>query len=229
MNVPAYDVLEARVPPELACLWDGPSWRSVPDLAVARFHPKGSDHRPVTRAKLQHDLDRLYALWQVQDRFVRSVHTAYDSDTYKDSCVELFLRPGETGGYFALEVNCGGAYSLRYIEDWTRTANRFARWSPVPAGLAAAIRVAHSLPTVTDPEMTGPLTWLVELAIPFDLLESFAGPLRPLPGCTWGANVFKCGDETSHPHWGSWAPIGEALNFHQPQYFGTLRFAGAAT
>ena len=229
MNVPAYDVLEARVPPELACLWDGPSWRSVPDLAVARFHPKGSDHRPVTRAKLQHDLDWLYALWQVQDRFVRSVHTAYDSDTYKDSCVELFLRPGETGGYFALEVNCGGAYSLRYIEDWTRTANRFARWSPVPAGQAAAIRVAHSLPTVTDPGDDRPADVARRAGDPLRSARVVRRAAPPPARASWGANVFKCGDETSHPHWGSWAPIGEALNFHQPQYFGTLRFAGAAT
>ena len=41
-------------------------------------------------------------------------------------------------------------------------------------------------------------------------------------------NFFKCADDSSHPHWASWAPIGEALNFHQPQYFAPLRFAPAA-
>ena len=64
----------------------------------------------------------------MSDRYVRSVHTAYDSDTYKDSCVELFVQPAGRIGYFALEVNAGGAFSLRYIEDPTRTSNRFAKW-----------------------------------------------------------------------------------------------------
>ena len=40
----------------------------------------------------------------------------------------------------------------------------------------------------------------------------------------WRGNAFKCADETSHPHWASWAPIGEALNFHAPGWFGDLDF-----
>jgi len=35
-------------------------------------------------------------------------------------------------------------------------------------------------------------------------------------------NFFKCGDETSHPHWASWSPISEELNFHRPETFGSI-------
>lgn len=143
---------------------------------------------------------------------------------YKFSGVELFVRPGGEGGYVALEVNAGGAFSLRFIEDWTRTTDRFAKWTAVPALAAARVRVAHTLPAVVDPEKAGPLTWLVKVALPLDLLESYCGPIVSEAKRAWRANLFKCGDQTSHPHWASWAPIGEALNFHQPQYFGTLRF-----
>ena len=44
----------------------------------------------------------------------------------------------------------------------------------------------------------------------------FAGVLR--------ANVYKCGDRTSHPHWMSWNPV-RTLNFHAPDEFGQLIFA----
>ena len=210
--------------PELTGAWDGPAWGSVAAVAIDRFHPRSSDHRPPTALKLLHDGRCLFALFRVDDRYVRSRHTEYDSDTYKDSCVELFVQPAGRTGYFALEVNCGGAFSLRYIEDPTRTANRFARWTRVDLAQAQKIRVAHSMPSAVEPEQAGPVTWWVEYAWPLEAMEAYCGPLGSLGGQRWRANAFKCGDETSHPHWASWAPIGEALNFHAPEHFGTLEF-----
>ena len=34
--------------------------------------------------------------------------------------------------------------------------------------------------------------------------------------------LFKCADDSPHPHWAAWADIGERLDFHQPDAFGTL-------
>jgi hypothetical protein len=213
-----------EVAPEMAGLWDGAAWREAPAMAIDRFHPRSSAHRPAARAKLLHDGRCLFALFVVDDRHVRSHHTEYDSDTYKDSCVELFLQPAGRTGYFALEVNCGGAFSLRYIEDPTRTANRFAKWTRVDWAQAQRIAVTRSMPAVVEPEVPGPVTWWVELAWPLEVMESSCGALGTLGGQRWRANAFKCGDETSQPHWASWAPIGEALNFHQPGYFGEIEF-----
>ena len=221
---PLYQVRRAVVAPEHRGEWDGPAWRVAETMRIASFHPRSSDHRPATEAALLYDEARLHALFRVSDRYVRSVHTAYDSDTYQDSCVELFVQPPGRAGYFALEVNAGGAFSLRHIEDPTRTAHRFAKWEMVTADLAATIRVTHSMPDVVDPEQVGPTDWWVEISWPFSVMEAYGGALAPREGQCWRANAFKCGDQTSHPHWASWAPIGEALNFHQPQYFGTLEF-----
>ena len=210
--------------PEMAGLWDGAAWARVPAVDIERFHSRSSDHRPRTRMKLLHDGRCLFALFRVDDRYVRSRHTDYDSDTDKDSCVDLFVQPAGRNGYFAFEVNCGGAFSLRYIEDPTRTANRFAKWTRVDWAQAQRIQVARSMPVVVEPELPGPVTWWVEVAWPLDVMEPYCGPLGSLGGQSWRANAFKCGDETSHPHWASWSTIGEALNFHEPRYFGTLTF-----
>jgi hypothetical protein len=195
-------------------------------MAIAHFHPRSTAHRPETLVKLQHNDRHLFALFRVRDRYVRCVHTAYESDTHQDSCVELFLRPSGRLGYFALEINCGGACSFRHIEDWTRTANRFARWSPVAGDLAATMRIAHSMPSTVDPEIAEPVEWWIELALPMSVLEASCGPVGPLSGQRWEANAYKCGDGTSHPHWASWAPVGESLNFHNPDRFGLLEFLG---
>jgi hypothetical protein len=207
--------------------WSGAAWGAVPALRIDRFHPRSSEHRPIVEAKLLHDDEALYALFRVEDRFVRCVHTEYESDTYKDSCVELFLQPQGREGYFALEVNCGGAFSLRYIEDPTRTPNRFAKWRAVSAADASRLRVAHSMPAVVEPERREATPWWVEVAWPCDVMEPYCGSVGALGGQRWRGNLFKCGDETSHPHWATWAPIGEALNFHQPPYFADIAFAAA--
>jgi hypothetical protein len=224
MSTSLYRIRRAIVAPEHRGAWDGDAWRHAERLTVSNFHARSTGHRPNTRAALLYDDRALHALFTVADRYVRSVHTAYDSDTYKDSCVELFLQPAGRVGYFALEVNAGGAFSLRYIEDPTRTANRFAKWATVTAELASAIRVSHSMPDVVEPECPDPQEWWVEVSWPFSVMEPYAGPVRPTAGERWRANAFKCADETSHPHWASWAPIGEALNFHQPSCFGWFEF-----
>lgn len=220
-----YRIHHAVLAPELAGRWEGPAWREAPLVRIDQFHPRGSEHRPCSEARLLHADHAIHALFRVEDRFVRCVHADYDSDTHKDSCVELFLQPEGRDGYFALEVNCGGAFSLRYIEDPTRTANRFAKWTAVSAADAARIRVAHSMPALVEPERMEPTSWWVEVAWPCDAMEPYCGSIGPLSGQHWRGNLFKCGDETSHPHWASWRPIGEALNFHQPAYFGDLEFA----
>ncbi len=224
MSRPVYQIHRATAVPEHRGAWEGPAWRAADTMHVAVFHPRSSRHRPRVEAKLLYDPAHLHALFRVHDRYVRSVHTAYDSDTYKDSCVELFLQPGAHTGYFALEVNCGGAFSLRYIEDPTRTANRFAKWTSVDPALAATIRVSHAMPAVVEPEQAGPVDWWVEVSWPFAIMEPYCGEIRPVVCRRWRGNAFKCADETSHPHWASWAPIGEALNFHAPGWFGDLEF-----
>jgi hypothetical protein len=229
MSSPTYVVRRAPADPELQGAWTGPAWHAAGTLSISSFHPRSSGHRPGAEAKLLHDGRHLYGLFRVRDRYVRSVHTAYDSDTYKDSCVELFVQPDSRAGYFALEINCGGAFSLRFIEDPTRTADRFAKWTRVDPALAATIRVAHSMPALVEPEVSEPVAWWVEFAWPVAAMERYCGTIGTLGGRRWRANAFKCGDETSHPHWASWAPIGEALNFHQPAYFGTFDFEGSAT
>jgi hypothetical protein len=86
------------------------------------------------------------------------------------------------------------------------------------------MRIFHSLPKIVDPEIRSPLTWLVEYGIPFSLFSQYLGSAVRPSGASWRANLYKCADECSHPHWASWAPLGEELNFHQPDRFGLLEF-----
>jgi hypothetical protein len=79
------------------------------------------------------------------------------------------------------------------------------------------------LPCYVEPEIVEPVVWLLQFFIPFALLEKYMGPIGTVEGQTWRANAYKCGDETSQPHWASWQPLTEK-NFHLPECFGAVHF-----
>lgn len=210
--------------PSLSFEWDMFPWVELPVLNVDSFRPEGSDHRPLTQARFCYWEDRLYGLFSVHDRYVRSVHTAFQSHTHRDSCVEVFLQPRSDLGYFSFEFNAGGVYAALYITDPTRVADSFKAYQHLTEEDVKQVRVVSSLPAVIESEITEPVDWTLGFEIPLITFEAYLGKMPALAGQSWRANVYKCGDETSHPHWASWAPVPE-LNFHLPESFGEFRFA----
>ena len=220
-----YIVKHAASPPDLDGAWESRSWAAAEVVEIAQFHPRSSDHRPRVQARLLYDRSGISVFFRVADRYVRSVATRYLDCVCTDSCVECFLEPKSGAGYFNFEANGGGTFLIYYIEDPARTPGGFRKYTPVRADLAAAMPVRHSLPATVDPELPGPVEWTLRYTIPWALFEAYVGPLGPVAGQVWRGNFFKCADATSHPHWAAWAAIGEELNFHQPRYFGEIRFA----
>jgi hypothetical protein len=95
----------------------------------------------------------------------------------------------------------------------------------IPASDFAEVKVAHSIPSVVDPEIKTPLTWTVEYRIPFSILDKYFDVTHPTPGAQWKANFYKIADDTSHPHWLTWSIVDlPEPDFHQPKFFGTLEF-----
>ncbi len=165
----------------------------------------------------------IFGLFRVDDQFVRCIHSDFQDDVWKDSCVELFIQPKDSPGYFNFEFNCGGALLASYVTDPKRSGERLKEYIPLaPQEDRQILRFASQL-KVVEPEISEPVMWYLEFAIPFNVLEKYTGPLGNLPGQIWRANFYKCGNETSHPHWASWMPLAER-NFHDPASFGELIF-----
>jgi hypothetical protein len=199
-------------------------WEGVSALAIASFHPRSSGHRPQAEVRIAHDGERLRLCFRVAGSCVVSRELRTNGDVYRDSCVEFFAEPIPGRGYFNLESNAGGTLHCRHIRDPQRLGDGFVDADLLTPEELARIAVTTSLPRTVSPEITTPLVWTVDLAIPFDLYARRLG--APVgPGQTWRANCYSCAEECSQPHWASWAPIGERLEFHQPDRFGTLRLA----
>jgi hypothetical protein len=209
--------------PAPAAGWDDPTWSAAEPIAIDSFRPEGSDHRPRTQARLLHTGDALCGIFRVEDRYVRCRHVRFQDPVYEDSCVEIFVQPKPDGGYLNFEMNCGGALLSTHISDHRRVPGGFAAFSRLTAEEGRLVGVRPSLAPPIEPERVGPLDWTLSFVIPVALLEGRVGAIGPLSGQEWRANLFKCGDETSHPHWASWSAVDE-LNFHLPRCFGLLRF-----
>jgi hypothetical protein len=216
----SYEIKRASERPPLDGNWDAPVWKRANEAHVAVFHPAGSDHRPDVRVRVLYDSDALYVGFRVEDRYVQVRNTEYQSSVCGDSCAEFFVQPAGAPGYFNFEINGGGTMLLYYVtdpEDQGRTK--------VTSEDAATMEIFHSLPDTVEEEITDPITWILQYRVPFSLFENYVTPARPGAGDTWTGNFYKCGDRTSHPHWVSWAPVGDPLNFHKPERFAPLTFA----
>jgi hypothetical protein len=224
MMINCYSAYPVAVAAPLDAPWESGLWQQAEEARIDRFHAASSSHRPVARARLLYDAANLYLRYRVDDCYVVARHAQFQDPVWRDSCVEFFVQPKPSRGYFNFEINCGGTLLAYYIEDPTRTPQGFARFTRLAGEHCDRIRIAHSLPSIVMPELEGPIVWHIACRIPLAVLECYAGPLYPLAGQAWRGNFYKCADDSSHPHWASWAPIGEELNFHQPECFAPLRF-----
>jgi hypothetical protein len=209
--------------PDLSADWDDSAWKTAQTAELVHFRPEGSAHRPRARVRLIHGPGGLRGIFDVQDQFVRSVRTNYMDEVWKDSCVEFFIQPRPNIGYFNLEMNAGGAHLCLYIEDPERIPGGFKKFTRLPPEIGKRIQVRSSLPKIIDPENAEAVRWQVNFFVPLAVLEHYVGPLGDIRGQEWRGNFYKCADDGSHPHWGSWSPV-DVFNFHTPRCFGALDF-----
>jgi hypothetical protein len=203
--------------------WDGAAWQQANTLEIDTFQPESGSHRPRTQARLLHASDGVFGIFRVEDQYVRCRHTRDMDPVYQDSCVEFFVQPNRDRGYFNFEFNCGGSLLCYYVIDPTRVGGKLKHFTPLAERDIGQIDRYHSMPTFVDPEIAEPVEWVLEFFVPFTVLQRYVGPFDHGSGAEWRANMYKCADGSSHPHWASWSPI-PGMNFHVPRSFGTVRF-----
>lgn len=227
---PIYVAKRAMATPELNGQWDGPNWSAANTLEVTHFfskeqHGGASDHKPKTQARVLFDDAGLYIHFLVHDQYVRCIETEYHGKVWEDAAVEFFVQPKLDRGYFNFEINCGGTMLLSYHENPDYDAPEESKNGNIPWEEAQRVTIYHSMPKTVEPEIVEPVTWQIEFFIPFDLIETYVGPLGDVAGQEWRANFYKIATNNSHMHYGAWSPIVEGHSFHAPQYFGLLKFA----
>jgi hypothetical protein len=201
--------------------WDKPEWNKIDPLVIGQHMGEAPDHRPNVLAKIAWDNDAVYIIYHVEDRYVRAVAMEYQDPVCRDSCAEFFFTPGSHLGlaYFNIEINCGGT-----VLFWWQPVGQEA--VPIAAEDAQKLEIAHTLAKIVDPEIGEPTTWTLEYRLPLEVVRKYCpDAATPAPNVVWKANLYKCGDGTSHPHWLTWSHVDHPTpQFHVPESFGTLKF-----
>ena len=216
-----YKVVKAKSPVKVDGDWNNAAWKDIEPLDIKNHIFSEPEHKPKTQAKIIYDNRSIHVIFRVKDKYIRAVAKKYHDKVCNDSCVEFFFSPSSnlSLGYFNMEINCGGVILFKY---------RLAKNDDfifISESDCDKIYIFHSEPKIVEPEKQTPTTWTLQCRIPFEVLENYCSIQKPAPGISWRANFYKCGDNTSHPHWLTWSKIDlPNPTFHEPDFFGSLQF-----
>lgn len=174
-------------------------------------------YQPEVKFRIAHNKDHIWLKFYVSENHILAQQTETNSATHKDSCVEFFVDPEQTGKYYNFEFNCIGTVHLAY------GAGRHDRVFIPTELIENNIQIVSSLGDTPFKEKSGAYSWEMTVAIPKSVF--IHNNQLQLQHLTANANFYKCGDDTSEPHYLTWNPVEtEKPDFHQPNYFGVLLF-----
>ncbi len=176
---------------------------------------KAFPYKPDLKFRIAHAGTEIWLKYYVKEKNILAQETRTNGDVYKDSTVEFFISvDGEN--YYNFEFNCIGVTHLAY---GPRRGNR----KFVTAETVEKIEAESTLGSEAFSEKSGKFEWEMMIRIP---IECFAyDTLKTFAGLKATANFYKCGDETSDPHFVSWNPVKtENPDYHRPEFFGRVEF-----
>ncbi len=173
-------------------------------------------YRPDVKFRIAYSEKEIFIKYYIAEDYVKAEKTEINQMVCEDSCVEFFVSPADDGIYYNFEFNSIGTCLLgsgTSRED-SKLANR---------QIVERVRRLSSLDSRAFGEERGIREWTLTVAIPVELF--FRHKIKNLEGLTFRANLYKCGDKLSVPHYLTWNEVGTCEpDYHQPEYFGELMF-----
>ncbi|MEX0289643.1 MAG: carbohydrate-binding family 9-like protein [Flavobacteriaceae bacterium] len=174
-------------------------------------------YQPKVTFRIGHYNNQIWLRFYITEDHVLATRTKTNSATHKDSCLEFFIDPKEDGNYYNFEVNAIGTVHLAYGPSIRQ------RTFISPKLIQDKIKVSSTMGNTPFEEKTQAQSWEMTMVIPADILIHETN--LELTGLETRANFYKCGDDSTVPHYLSWNPVGtDRPNFHTPEYFGKLIF-----
>jgi hypothetical protein len=174
-------------------------------------------YQPEVQFRIAHDDSLLFLKYYVKEEHILARRTDPNSAVHRDSCVEFFVDPIQNGNYYNFEFNCIGTTHLAY-------GPRRGERTFIPAELIEnEIKTWSTLGNQSFEEKSGAFEWEMVVVIPASIFIHNEG--LNFSKLISNANFYKCGDDTTKPHYLSWNPVKTPKpDFHRPEYFGVLNF-----
>ena len=186
-------------------------------IPIAEVNWKKFSYKPEVNFAVGYTDNEILIKYYVTEEWFSAEKTMSNQDVYEDSCVEFFVSPAEDDNfYYHFEFNGIGTCLM----GMGTNRNNIRRADPE---IIARIRRHSSAGNEPVKEKQEEFSWTLVVAIPFDIFR-YQG-LNNLKGKSLRANFYKCGDKLRIPHFLSWNPVKtQEPDFHQPEYFGLLKF-----
>ncbi len=157
--------------------------------------------------------DALFLKYYVKENTHRAICRISNEPVFKDSCVEFFIAVDDSGNYYNFEFNSLGTCLASYGKD---------RHDRAKLTLDIIANINCRSKWISHSSSTHQFEWELTLTLPVSAFCFNDIQLRPLQ--LYQVNFYKCGDDLPEPHYLAWNPVrSEVMDFHQPQFFGTLQ------
>jgi hypothetical protein len=91
------------------------AWTRAPSITLMFPWDFQTGKKQKTVARVLRDKETLYVGYEAEDVDITATHENRDDPTYKDDCVEIFVKPAQdTDSYFGMEMNVRGGRSKGY-------------------------------------------------------------------------------------------------------------------
>jgi hypothetical protein len=183
--------------------------------SINELNWKEFPYKPDVQFRIAHTRNQVWLKFYVKEKYILARETQTNGQVYKDSCVEFFISAND-GQYYNFEFNGIGTTHLAYGSG--RNNRKF-----VPPEMVEKIEIESSLGNKPFGEKSGNFEWEMMIRIP---VSCFAfSHFNTFSGLKARGNFYKCGDETSQPHYITWNPIKtDQPDYHRPEFFGRLDF-----
>ncbi|WP_234536610.1 carbohydrate-binding family 9-like protein [Paenibacillus pseudetheri] len=171
-------------------------------------------YNPVVTARLNYSQEDLKLQFKVYEKNPIRTYRNMNDPVYKDSCIEFFFQPTPDSDqrYMNFEFNANGAILLQIGAD---------RYDRFPITINPAL--FHILSTTDQINDKGEVYWELSFSISWVWVQSYFSDFRAVPGKRIRGNFYKCGDDTTYPHYGTWSEVhSNKPEFHSSCDFGIL-------
>ncbi len=168
------------------------------------------ERQPETFAELSYDDGGIKVHFVSYETDIRAVETKHNTPVHKDSCMELFAQfsPHEDARYVNIEINPNGA-----------------AYCGIGTGREDSVTIDPCLIDMLDirTEVYDD-RWEIFYIISVEFIKKLIPSYKHGPDTVIRANLYKCGDETGHEHYGCFNPIEwQHPDFHRPEFFAEFK------
>lgn len=196
-----------------------PAWVQATPITLMFPWDFQTGKKQKTIVRMIRDEETLYLGYDANDSDITATYENRDDPTYKDDCVEIFIKPSqEMDSYFGMEMNAKGVL-FDYFYPFPNNLDKGLNFE----GVQLKTTLRGTLNQRNDRDNG----WTLEVAIPFKNFSKLSRQAAPKSGDKWRMQVNRWDgtEDSGGRRLSMWCHPGlKEANPHNPDRFGIIVF-----